>query len=47
MLHHALGIRESNGRRYAHTAKFKKSEQQYDGYEEALKLMRLFSNKSL
>lgn len=35
MLHKKLGIRESNGRRYAHTAEFKKAEKRFKGKSSA------------
>lgn len=40
MLHQSLGIREVNGRRYAHTAAFKKAEKRFKAYEEAEKLVK-------
>lgn len=42
MLHKSLGIRETNGRRYAHTREFKKAEKKFMGYQQAQELMRLF-----
>lgn len=40
MLHYALGIREVNGRRYAHTSAFKRAEMRFQGYHEAEKLVQ-------
>ena len=42
MLHKALGIRESNGRRYAHTREFKNAEKQFKDYSQATEMMRKF-----
>ena len=42
MLHKALGIRESNGRRYAHTREFKNAEKRFKGYSQAIEMMRKF-----
>ena len=42
MLHKSLGIRETNGRRYAHTREFKKAEKKFMNYQQAQELMRLF-----
>jgi predicted metal-dependent hydrolase len=40
MLHKKLGLKEVNGRRYAHTSTFRKLEKQFEGYVEAEKIMR-------
>jgi len=37
-----LGIRESNGRRYAHTREFKKAERKFKDYNKAIEQMRKF-----
>ena len=42
MLHKTLGIRETNGRRYAHTGEFKKAEKRFNNYTEAIEMMRNF-----
>ena len=42
MLHKALGIRETNSRRYAHTGEFKKAEKKCNNYNEAIEMMRKF-----
>ncbi len=42
MLHKAMGIRESNGRRYAHTREFKKAEKKFKGYAQAVEMMKKF-----
>ena len=42
MLHKSLGIRESNGRRYAHTREFKNAEKRFKGYIQAVEMMRKF-----
>ncbi len=42
MLHKFLGIRETNGRRYAHTREFKKAEKRFNDYSQAIEKMRLF-----
>jgi hypothetical protein len=42
MLHKFLGIRETNGRRYAHTGEFKKKEKSFINYQEAVQLMHQF-----
>jgi len=42
MLHKALGIRESNGRRYAHTREFKNAEKNFEDYNQAVEMMRKF-----
>ena len=42
MLHKSLGIRESNGRRYAHTREFKKAEKKFKDYTQAVEMMRKF-----
>ena len=42
MLHKFLGIRETNGRQYAHTGEFKKKEKCFNNYQEAVKQMHLF-----
>lgn len=40
MLHKSLGIREVNGRRYAHTNVFKKAEKRFKDYQRAEKLIK-------
>ena len=40
MLHKKLGLKEVNGRRYAHTSTFRKLEKQFKGYEEAERIMK-------
>ena len=45
MLHKALGIRESNGRRYAHTRDFKNAEKRFNGYSQAVEMMRKFCSR--
>ncbi len=40
MLHKKLGLKEVNGRRYAHTSTFRKLEKQFEGYVEAEKVMK-------
>ncbi len=40
MLHKKLGLKEVNGRRYAHTATFRKLERQFEGWEEAESIMK-------
>jgi hypothetical protein len=42
MLHKFLGIRESNGRRYAHTSEFKNAEKRFENYSKAIEMMRKF-----
>ena len=42
MLHKSLGIRETNGRRYAHTGEFKKAEKKFKDYAKAIEMMRIF-----
>ena len=42
MLHKSLGIRESNGRRYAHTREFKSAEKRFKGYSLAIEHMKKF-----
>jgi len=42
MLHKALGIRESNGRRYAHTREFKIAEKKFKEYPRAIEMMKIF-----
>ncbi len=42
MLHKALGIRESNGRRYAHTREFRIAEKKYKEYPRAIEMMKVF-----
>ncbi len=42
MLHKSLGIRETNGRRYAHTCEFKKAEKRFNNYSRAIEMMRQF-----
>lgn len=44
MLHKALGIKESNGRRYAHTREFKNAEKKFLHFQEAQNQMKLFCN---
>ncbi len=34
LLHKQLGVKEQNGRRYAHTAEFRRAERQFPGFEE-------------
>ncbi len=41
MLHKKLGLKEVNGRRYAHTSAFRKLEKQFEGYQEAEKIMKV------
>lgn len=40
MLHKKLGLKEVNGRRYAHTSAFRKLEKQFKGCEEAERIMK-------
>ncbi len=40
MLHKKLGLKEINGRRYAHTAIFHKLEKQFEGYAQAERVMK-------
>jgi predicted metal-dependent hydrolase len=40
MLHKKLGLKEVNGRRYAHTSAFRKLEKQFEYFEEAEKVMK-------
>jgi predicted metal-dependent hydrolase len=40
MRHKKLGLKEVNGRRYAHTSTFRKLEKQFIGFEEAEKAMK-------
>jgi predicted metal-dependent hydrolase len=40
MLHKKLGLKEVNGRRYAHTSTFRKLEKQFKGFEEAERIMK-------
>jgi hypothetical protein len=42
MLHKSLGIRKSNGRRYAHTREFKKAEKRFINYSQAIEMMKQF-----
>lgn len=42
MLHKSLGIRETNGKRYAHTHEYKKAEKGFDQYNQAIALMKQF-----
>jgi hypothetical protein len=42
MLHKSLGIRESNGRRYAHTRDFKRAEKRFNNYNQAIEMMKQF-----
>lgn len=46
MLHKSLGIRETNGRRYAHTREFKKAERRFNNYTQAIDLMRQFCSSN-
>jgi len=46
MLHKALGIRESNGRRYAHTREFKTAEKRFQRYIRAIEMMRKFCSSN-
>ncbi len=40
MLHKKIGLREVNGRRYAHTSEFRKAEKQFAYYQEAEKFIK-------
>lgn len=46
MLHKSLGIRETNGRRYAHTGEFKKAEKRFINYNQAIEMMRQFCSSN-
>jgi len=46
MLHKSFGIRETNGRRYAHTREFKKAEKRFNNYSQAIDLMRQFCSSN-
>ncbi len=45
MLHKVLGIRESNGRRYAHTREFKREEKKFKEYSLVIEMMKKFCSR--
>jgi hypothetical protein len=47
MLHKAMGIKESNGRRYAHTREFQNNEKKFEHFEAARREMVSFCNSKI
>ena len=47
MLHKKIGLKEVNGRRYAHTKKFRDAEQRFEAYEQAEALIKKLNQMNL
>ena len=47
MLHKKIGLKEVNGRRYAHTKKFRDAEQKFESYAQAESLIKKLNQMNM